>query len=186
MSKCCVLLTGLPGSGKSTVGEEVANTLGYVFLDKDHFLENLFEMRGASNPQERSELSIEASNAFLSEAVEHENVVLVSHWKTQFSNSGTEIYSVLRKFTKIIEINCQCSSEVAVSRFLTRKRHEMHYDGRWDEKELLFWMKEYNKGLPLLEGNIGVPTDEIVDVDLVVAKIHNKIRQCAYGHRVGR
>lgn len=34
-----VVLIGMPGSGKSTVGRPLANRLGYAFLDTDHVIE---------------------------------------------------------------------------------------------------------------------------------------------------
>ena len=34
-----VILIGMPGSGKSTVGRPLANRLGYAFLDTDHVIE---------------------------------------------------------------------------------------------------------------------------------------------------
>jgi shikimate kinase len=34
-----VVLIGMPGSGKSTVGRPLANHLGYAFLDTDHVIE---------------------------------------------------------------------------------------------------------------------------------------------------
>ena len=34
-----VVLIGMPGSGKSTVGRPLANQLGYAFLDTDHVIE---------------------------------------------------------------------------------------------------------------------------------------------------
>ena len=38
-----IVVSGLPGSGKSTLGQQLATALGLPFLDKDTILERLFE-----------------------------------------------------------------------------------------------------------------------------------------------
>jgi len=159
---------------KKYSGKKIAQELGYKYLDKDYFLEKLFEIKGALNPEQRAKLSSEASDSFLVEAEKHKNVVLVSHWKTRFSNSGTEVVSILNKFNQFQEIYCHCSTREAANRFLARKRHKMHFDERWSEKELLHWMADYSRGLPLISNGISVSTQENVDVDMVMKTIHNK------------
>lgn len=41
----CVSLIGMPGSGKSTIGEELGRKLGWSFLDTDKLLESLYACR---------------------------------------------------------------------------------------------------------------------------------------------
>lgn len=41
--KVGVVVTGLPASGKTTLGRHIATSLGFGFLDKDEFLEDLFK-----------------------------------------------------------------------------------------------------------------------------------------------
>lgn len=41
----CVTLTGMPGSGKSTVGKELAKLLNWSFMDTDALLEALYATR---------------------------------------------------------------------------------------------------------------------------------------------
>ena len=52
----CIAITGLPGSGKSTIGKQAASLLGVPLLDKDDYLEALFEERGSGDSQLRSQL----------------------------------------------------------------------------------------------------------------------------------
>ena len=49
MRDYCIAVTGLPGSGKSTVGRTVARSLDCAYLDKDDFLEQLFDQRGTGD-----------------------------------------------------------------------------------------------------------------------------------------
>lgn len=41
----CVTLIGMPGAGKSSVGEELARKLGWSFMDTDKLLESLYACR---------------------------------------------------------------------------------------------------------------------------------------------
>jgi shikimate kinase len=41
-----VVLSGLPGSGKSTIGREIAAALSLPLIDKDDILARLFDGRG--------------------------------------------------------------------------------------------------------------------------------------------
>lgn len=41
----CIVLIGMPGAGKSTVGGELARELGWAFLDSDHLIEAVYGAR---------------------------------------------------------------------------------------------------------------------------------------------
>ncbi|WP_370645738.1 AAA family ATPase [Ruegeria sp. Ofav3-42] len=55
--KLGIVVTGLPASGKTTVAREIAKRLGLVFLDKDDFLEELYERHGVPSWEHRKKLS---------------------------------------------------------------------------------------------------------------------------------
>ena len=52
-----IVLSGLPASGKSTLGRAVAKALRLPMLDKDELLEALFESRGIGDADWRRRLS---------------------------------------------------------------------------------------------------------------------------------
>jgi adenylylsulfate kinase-like enzyme len=52
-----VVVSGLPGSGKSTVARQIASYAGIAVLDKDDILEQLFDERGIGDAEWRSALS---------------------------------------------------------------------------------------------------------------------------------
>ena len=52
-----VVFSGLPGSGKSTLARQIAPALGLPVLDKDDFLDALFEERGIGDVAWRASLS---------------------------------------------------------------------------------------------------------------------------------
>ena len=48
-TKSLIFLTGFMGSGKSTVGPILANTLGYRFLDIDKLIEDAAQKKYSGN-----------------------------------------------------------------------------------------------------------------------------------------
>ncbi len=117
-----VLISGLPASGKSTLGRELAAALGLPLIDKDEILESLFDsMRG-----DRRTLSRESDVLFARAAAQSTGAILVSHWHTPEmpGNSGTPLPSV----QPLINVHCVCDWRIAAERFLQRERHSGHRD----------------------------------------------------------
>ena len=86
-----VIVSGLPASGKSTVGHVIANGLGLPLLDKDVVLESLFERIPPTDANGRNDLSRLADELFRAQALVAAGGVLVSWWRHPRSaaESGT-------------------------------------------------------------------------------------------------
>ena len=104
MNKFCIIVTGLPASGKTTIGREVAKRLDIPFLDKDDYLEQLYDERGTGDRAWRTKLSLESNDLFQADAAPHQQAVLVSHWrpKTMAGPSGTPIDWLEESFGTVI------------------------------------------------------------------------------------
>ena len=91
MNKPFIVISGLPGSGKSTLGQYLAKGLGLRVLDKDAILERLFEAKGVGDIEWRRMLSRESDIILQAEATASDGAVLVSHWRLPGMplNSGT-------------------------------------------------------------------------------------------------
>ena len=154
LEKQCIVVSGLPGSGKSTIGRQIANVLNFNFLDKDCYLEKLFRDKGTGDSAWRQKLSRESDRQFEYDAVRFENVVLVSHWRPigADTQSGTPAEWLGEHFSNLVELYCVCPVEVAVDRFVRRERHPGHLDCRRTRQELSEWMAEYQNFLPLSLG----------------------------------
>ena len=74
------MISGLPGSGKSTLGRELAAKLDLAFIDKDDILDQLFESRGVGDGEWRRALSRESDALLQSTAMASARAVIVSHW----------------------------------------------------------------------------------------------------------
>ena len=134
-----IILSGLPASGKSTLARVLSQAFSLPLLDKDQFLETLFDSRGVGDTRWRRHLSHEADVSFRKSAEQSTGAVLTSWWKhpqsTTDSGTPTDWLYLLPGFK--VEAHCRCSSQAAAARFLARKRHPGHLDGRWSYAELV-------------------------------------------------
>ena len=151
VNQLCIYITGLPGAGKSTIGKYVSCLLSVPMLDKDDFLEPLFESRGVGDCKWRNKLSREADQIFWDEAKSKNKIVLVSHWRPKGAsvNYGTPTDGLVNTFNDVIEIYCRCSVDTAANRFINRVRHIGHVDGSRSKTEIEAWLSEYATHLPI-------------------------------------
>lgn len=141
----CIVVSGLPGSGKSTIGRQIANELNFDFLDKDHYLEKAFRERGTGDSGWRQELSRKSDTEFQRDAISFENAVLVSRWRPGEADtlSGTPTERIGEHFSNIAELYRVCTVQEAVERFMGRNRHPGRLGCQRNKQELSQWMKEY-------------------------------------------
>jgi adenylate kinase len=134
-----VIVTGIPASGKSTIGRSLATALGLPMLDKDEILEALFKTRGVGDAPWRMKLSRMADDALQERAMQVESAVITSWWRHPDSrvDSGTPAGWLLTLPGTLIELHCICGPEIAAKRFVSRKRHEGHLDKFRSYAELL-------------------------------------------------
>ncbi|HSS52466.1 MAG TPA: AAA family ATPase [Thermoanaerobaculia bacterium] len=125
-----LVISGLPASGKTTLGRRLAGALGLPLLDKDEILEALFEGLGVGDTQWRNRLSRSADVVFQRLAEQTAGAVLASFWRHPqvTAESGTPTGWLSALSGKVVEVHCVCPPEAAAERFLARKRHDGHLD----------------------------------------------------------
>ncbi|EBA18654.1 hypothetical protein RSK20926_13064 [Roseobacter sp. SK209-2-6] len=154
--KCAVVVTGLPAGGKTTIARELAQRLGFELLDKDDFLESLFERFEVRSAEDRTRLSRQSDHAFKAAALQAGSAVLVSHWRALGDNneSGTPSDWLSLEYGRIVEVCCLCSPETAQMRFLSRSRHPGHLDRQCDidllSRKMASWMRRFPLGIGVL------------------------------------
>jgi glucokinase len=176
MEKRLIVVSGLPGSGKSTLAKQLASALGLALLDKDTFLERLFESKGAGDAEGRKALSRESDLILRTEATISKGAVLVSHWHLPGMplDSGTPTDWIHELSEKFVHVHCECPVEVAAERFGHRKRHPGHLDSEKSDEEILASIHQLARLGPLkIEPCIDVDTSQTPNLEAVLRDVHS-------------
>ena len=125
MDKRFVLVSGHPGSGKTTLARDLAPLLGLPLIDKDDILERLFEAKGVGDAEWRRRLSRESDALLQTEAGQSTGAVLTSFWRLPGMppDSGTSTEWLFDLSEIIVTVRCVCPAEIAAERFTRRTRH---------------------------------------------------------------
>jgi glucokinase len=169
-----IVMSGLPASGKSRLGREISRRLGLPFLDKDDFLEELYEREGAGNKIWRERLSREADDLFRAAALASKGAVLASFWRhpRRARGGGTPSEWLKALPGTMIEVHCSCPPKLALERFRQRTRHPGHLDAARDTDEMHRKFEVYAARGPLgLDAVIPVEMTEFPDADEITGRV---------------
>lgn len=172
-----IVVSGLPASGKTTVGSRLAAALRMPLLDKDDILEALFETAGPVDAEKRSQLS-RASDVVLARlSAASSGAVLVSHWRhaSSLEDSGTPIGFLRSLSTHIVEVHCVCPPEIAVQRFTSRQRHPGHNDGERAPRLVAQFQHLAGQGPLGIGRTVVVRTDRPFDFDFVAENVRTAL-----------
>ena len=161
MRKLFIVVSGLPGSGKTKLARRLAPVLSLPLIDKDDILERLFESKGVGDALWRRELSRESDQIFQAEALASGGAILVSFWHVAGmpSNSGTSTHWLAQLSAPVVNLHCDCEPEVGAARFLQRKRHPGHLDVEASPEEILASLRRMGHLPPLnIQRRINVDT----------------------------
>lgn len=169
-----IIVTGIPASGKSTVGHAVATALELPMLDKDEILEAMFDSQGVGNAEWRSRLSRAADETLQERALRSGSAVITSWWRhpsSQF-DSGTPVEWLSSLPGVMVELHCVCSPRIATERFLSRQRHDGHLDSSKTHVEVLASFQQQAALGPLRVGRVvEVNTEGSLRLKTVLAQI---------------
>jgi predicted kinase len=128
-----VVVTGAPGSGKTTVGTALARALHLPYFSKDFFKESLFESLGWSDRKWSQRLG-EASMALLYQTAAAvlgagTSVMLESNFYPRWD--GPRLQALGEQFgCRFVQVVCDAPTDVLVERFthreVTGERHPGH------------------------------------------------------------
>jgi adenylylsulfate kinase-like enzyme len=174
-----VVVSGLPGSGKTTLARKLAPALALPLLDKDDILEGLFEALGVGDTNWRQRLSRSSDEIFERLAKTSQGAVLTSFWRNPeiSTQSGTPTDWISTVSQRIVEVHCICDPEIAAARYLNRIRHPGHLDSAKRPEDVLSSFRRLAAVGALGLGKLlQVDTANEIELDSVVRDIKALLR----------
>lgn len=172
-----VVVSGLPASGKSTVGAVLSERLSMPLIDKDTILEALFDTLGSPDRDERTRLSRASDEVLYRLAESSQRSILVNWW-----NHDSAPQRLRDIASSLVEVHCDCPVEVAAARFQERRRHPGHHDGSLSAEEIkdgITRLRDTYRG-PLRVGDlVRVDMSRPVDADHVTRLVRSAMEAVA-------
>ena len=122
-----ILVTGIPGAGKTTVGQALSNALMLPLLSKDAIKESLFDELGVKDREWSLQLGAAANRVVWSLLSHCPAGAIVDMWLDPIRDVGLSQQGLAQAdVQKAYEIMCECPAELAVQRYAGRVRHPGH------------------------------------------------------------
>jgi predicted kinase len=118
-----VVVTGLPGAGKTTLARSLAVSLGLPLIARDTIKEALGEVLGPVDGARSRELGAASYEVLFAVAADVPGTVLIE------SNFGERSVPTILALSTAppVQVFCDCPVELAAERYNSRPRHHVHH-----------------------------------------------------------
>jgi len=165
-----VIVSGIPGSGKTTLAAPLAAGLGIALISKDTIKESLFDVLGTGSLEWSQSLGRASHVIMYRLAAFAPSAVLESHFWRHKAETELEALGNLA-----VQVYCRCPVELAVQRYRARAqrpdRHPGHLAEHQAEEVIRTWSESEPLPLELRCPLVEVDTTRPVDVSGVVEAI---------------
>lgn len=163
-----VVITGLPGAGKTTLGSALAGALRAPFLSLDAIKEHLYA--GGEETQDRYGLRLAAERQLALQLDAAEGTVVVDLWIAPGRDTERITTLLQQRDRKIVEVLCRVPADLAVARYARRRRGGPHLGA--DEPTLQRIRDASDVLGPLRIGScIEVDTSRPVDINKILEQL---------------
>ena len=121
-----VLVTGVPGAGKTTVARALSVKLNLPLLSMDAIKESLFDTLGVGDRAWGLQLRQAALEVIWSVLPDCPAGAIVDVWLHQTWNPDDAASVLARTDVVVLEVLCDVPGELAAARYAARKRHPGH------------------------------------------------------------
>lgn len=170
MPEMLVLVTGLPGSGKTTLARNLARKLDLPLIAKDRYKEILFDVLGIGDMDWSRRIGQAAIALQYDTMAAVRAAVVDSGLWTGVSEPEVEALGL-----PLVQVHCRCPFEVARTRYFDRAARAERHAGYREEQmtdESYEWFRPLVEPLRLRAPLVEVNTAEPADVDAVADAVH--------------
>ena len=152
-----VLVSGLPGSGKSTIAVPLAAELELPLLARDTIKETLWDALGGGDLAWSRKLGAASADVFWALARTVQPSILENFFHRAFVHRLEDLGG------PYVEVHATCAPELARERYLGRRRHPCHFDHSYGAEMYDHWVRT-DAGALALGPVLEVDTTEGFDV----------------------
>jgi glucokinase len=178
MRKIFLLISGLPGSGKTTLAYQLSAAFSLSVIDKDEILDQLFNTKGVGDSAWRRKLSRDSDIILQQKAIASSGAILSSFWHVPGMpmDSGTPTEWIDPLTYQVVTVHCDCDIKKAAERFLQRKRHNGHLDQDSSYEKLVSNFEQLNQLESLIIGErVIVNTTSTLNLEPIVQQIRKHL-----------
>jgi predicted kinase len=178
-----IVISGLPCTGKTTLGKRIARDFGMPYFSKDGFKERLFDELGWSDRAWSKKLGL-ASYKLLFYALEAQlevgrSCIVEANFYPEFHTQTLNDFKRHYEF-EFFQIHCHAQPEVLLERFRARwasgTRHPGHADNiTLPEMEHLVYQHSFHLELDSTIWNLDTTDLEALEIDSLLAALQSRV-----------